>query len=395
MKKLFSKTRYDLRGSALLVAILVMGVLISISLALSSLVFRELRITKDVIDAGRAYYAAESGIEEALYYLNTELPGWHVDESLGKVGEKSLFEYDVKNTCNSYPCFDRDEFEVLDVPLEAFYDVLELNETITIPLFTVEDGKIESVENFTVEFFGAFDPRTDLKLQNVSGWDVLSWKVFGMSKVGDSYITESIGDFTAFASGNTASGDDVFANVATPSWFGTVDCDEMVDRGSGITGIRCPTYVLNIANSEDGKICTNTQARDYWGYIDGEVRSIYDCYEIGQFLESHQPGPNSTGLNYLNLTNFMNPAVFEESVYPSREERVRASRLYFRVETYDKDTVREFADIVSDGYSGDLKQSLSVRIKRGSFMPVFNFSLYSTYKDEEKGEGDSYWYRED
>ncbi|MBD3330561.1 hypothetical protein GF354_03445 [Candidatus Peregrinibacteria bacterium] len=387
------KKKFNNKGSALLVALLIMGVLISISLALSGLIFREVRVTKALLDSGKAYYAAESGVEEALYYLNTELPGWSTDRNIGKTSDSSAFEYEVKNACNSYPCFDSGEYEVRNVPYEVFYDVLNLNETLTIPLFTVKDGEIQSVTDFTVEFFPAFDPSTDLKIKNVSGWDILRWKIFGMTKIGDSYETESIGDFTAFSSGSAPNGENIFANVERPSWFGTVDCDDSgLERGSSIGGIKCPTYVLNISNSEDGKVCTNTQARDYWGYQEGEVRTIHDCYEIGKFLEDHSAGKNnSTGLNYLTLTNMMNPSVLDDQKFWSKAEREKASRLYFRIETYDKDTVREFAEIVSNGYSGSSKQSLSVQIRRGSFMPVFNFSLYSTYKDEEEGEGDDYW----
>ncbi len=372
------------QGSALLVSILIMGVLVTVSIALSSLVFREMGVTKSLIESGRAYYAAESGVEKALYSLNTELPGWHVEDERADVSDISNYEYSVKNTCNSYPCFDDDEYDVQNVPLEAFYDVLELNENLTIPLFTVEDGEIVSVKDFTVEFFPAFDPSSDLKIKTVTGWDVLRWKVFGMKKVDDSYKTESIGDFTAFSSGSAPNGDNIFANVARPSWFGTVDCDQMPERGSGISDIRCNEYDVSvILQAKDGQICTNIQSRDYLGYVDGEVRAIYDCYDISKFMEDHQVGVDgATGLNYLSLTNLMNPSVFDDDVFMTKRERALASRLYFRVETFADDTVREYAQIVSDGYSGNSKQSLRVELKRGSFMPVFNFSLYSTYESE-------------
>lgn len=369
------------KGSALLVAVLIMGVLLSISIALSSLVLREVGITKSLVDSGKAYYAAESGVEEALYKLNTELSGWQDQKSDIAVGDGESFSYLVKNSCNSYPCFDEEEYDVAEVPLEAFYDVLELNETLTVPLFTVVDGEIHSVKNFTVEFFPAFDPSTDLKIKTVTGWDVLRWKVFGMRKDGGKYVTESIGDLTAFAAGSAPNGNNVFANVERPSWFGTVDCDQMSERAVGGANIRCNEYDTSvILKSDGGQICTNIQSRDYLGYVNGEVRTIYDCYDIGKFMEDHQLGVNgSTGLNYLTLTNMMNPAVFDEDRFRTRVERMSASRLYYRVETFEDTVVREYANIVSDGYSGDSKQSLQVKMKRGSYMPVFNFSLYSTY----------------
>jgi len=107
MKKIITKIWNDNSGTALLTAMLIMGVLIAISIALSGLVIREVKVTKDLMDAGRAFYAAESGVEEALYFLNNKLPGWEPPEDgqsrdLGENG--SNFKYSIKNTCNSYPC---------------------------------------------------------------------------------------------------------------------------------------------------------------------------------------------------------------------------------------------------------------------------------------------------
>jgi hypothetical protein len=365
MRKTFLKFK-ERSGSALLVAILIMGVFLTVSISLSTIIFREVNLTKALLDSGRAYYSAESGIEEALYSLNTELPGFNVENKIGKVSEDSVFEYSLKNTCNGYPCYSDDEYELENVPLEMFYSVLQLNETITIPLFTVKDGEIKAVKNFTVQFFPAFDPSTDLKIKSISGWDILRWKVFGMRNVDGRYITESIGDLTAFSSGSAPSGDNVYANVDRPSWFGTVDCDQMPVRMGGASGIKCIEYDKSvILQAEDGQVCLNTQARDYLGYVGGEVRNIYACYDIKKFLDDHAVGVNgSTGLNYLTLTNMMNPAVFDDDKFPTIRERMEMSRLYYRVETFDDEVVRDLAEIVSDGYSGKSKQSLKVNIRR-------------------------------
>lgn len=376
------------RGTALLVALLVMGVLLAISLALSSLIFRETRVTKNLMASGRAYYAAESAVEEALYNLDSKLPGWSTVDSTSGVGKSARFSYSVKNKCNAYPCLDKEEYELdnADIPVPAyqFYDVLELNENITIPMFTVdEEGNVDPVEDFTVEFFTNFDPNSDLKLniENVSGWDVLRWKLFGMRNVDGSYKTESLHDFTAVsAAKNVKTGEDFLSNAKSPSWFGTVDCDSTAkDRLTN--EIKCPYYGnINIANGNGEKrFCTNIEARDYYLYSGDEFVSKKSCYPIKDFLDIHKAGSpeGGTGLNYLSLTNLMNPAMLRDSF--SAQQKKDASRIYFRVETYDKDTVRELANIVADGYSGGVKQSINVNIKRDSYMPVFNFSLYSTF----------------
>lgn len=397
-------------GTALLVALLVMGVLIAISLILSSLILREIRITKDLIDSGKAYYAAESGIEMSLYGLNNNLPGWQPRYKSFKVDEEynAVGEYKVDNRCNSYPCFESG-FDLKGVPAKEFYDVLDLNEAITIPLFIAEDdGSVKDVEHFTVEFFAPFNPVEHLNIssEDLYGWDVLRWKIFGIHKDVNVNVTETISDFTAVNMVNTQDSEDFMTNSSKPSWFGTISCSQDLSeeqkKSRYATGIECIPYFVGSASGELVEIdpeefgqvskifagrCSQTEAREYYAYqYIGDERkliSINGCYSIRAFLEEHK-------LNYLSLTNLINPAVFVSDV-----DKEALSKLYFRVELFTDQTVREFADITSDGYSGKTKKSINVKIKRGSFMPVFNFSLYSTYMDEEAQHGYDYWYEEE
>lgn len=423
MIKDLSKNR---RGTALLVALLVMGVLIAVSLILASLIFREVRITNDVVDAGKAYYAAESGIEIALFELDNNLPGWGTQEDGAGIPQyqalklddefDSVGEYRVDNSCNSYPCFDPD-IDQDSAPLSAYYNHLDLNESVTIPLFVVKDGKEIPAKNFSVQFYAAFN-LDDLKLDktNLSGWDILRWKLFGLYN--GTNATETISDFTAISTYRQdqkdlniadleSGGIPDFGNIASnPSWFGSVSCTGQAGRDND--DITCNPYEDVLSETayftkklyesatagadasvqqggyESGIVvgqCTNTQAREVYVYGgDGKIDDsdiqdgIHSCYEIGDFLATHH-------LNYLVLTNLMNKAVLDETKF-SPEQKDILSRLYYRVEVFDGDeVVREFASIEANGYSGDIKQSIDVKIKRGSFMPVFNFTLYSTYKD--------------
>lgn len=393
-------------GSALLTALLVMGVLMSVSLALSSLVLREIYTTREVLDAGSAYYGAESGIEVSLYNIKHNLPGWETPKKgfvpLQVDDEKKVVtEYKVDNTCNAYPCFGSD-FAKESAELSAFYDVLDLNESITVPLFVVgDDGKEHRVQNFTVEFYGVFDPMNDLKIKGdkfkISGWDILRWKILGISQNDIKNKTESISDFTALSLLNQTEGKEKKStNAETPTWFGSVSCSDQNDRYTG--EIKCTSYPKIGGQAEKTTIgdqiaktvvgdCSYTEAREHYVYVNGEVQSTETCYPIANFLSGHK-------LNYLTLTNMMNPAVFDDNKF-NEEERIARSKLYFRIELFGEDgkelsggavggnkTVREYAEIVSNGYSGSSKQSISVNLKRDSFMPVFNFSLYSTFKTD-------------
>ena len=418
-----------------------MGVLIAVSLVLGSLIFRETRITREFLDAGRAYYAAESGVEIALYGLNNYLPGWQPSPDSGEYkfievdSERfAVGEYRLKNRCKAYPCFDDEEFDrdsLGNSNYRVYYDVLDLNRSITIPLFVAEqddEGVISTtpVTDFTVEFFAPFNPHEHFDFDAgfdkdlLAGWDILRWKIFGINKDPQARVTESISDFTALSMINNWGDDPNFiisSNATVPSWFGTIDCDEGNDRYTD--QITCPPYFykneIKVDTQDFGQIskidagtCSHTEAREFYlyKYYLGERKLIGDnirsCYPIEFFIQSHD-------LNYLTLTNLINPAVFKD---PTNN---KLSQLFFRVELFSGDeivndegeitgytdpngpgyTVREYADITANGYSGDSKQSINVKIKRGSFMPVFHFSLYSTYMDESAGHDNDYWYGSD
>lgn len=410
------------QGTALLVALLVMGVLISISLALSTLILRELWTTKGVLDAGKAYYAAESGIEVALYELDNNLPGWQTPDANYvplKLDDdfKAVGEYRVNNTCNAYPCFDEGfNKDTVSDDYRIFYDVLDLNESITIPLFVVDPiTKVEiPVENFMVQFYAAFDPNIHFKdsLRNafdgkggLTGWDIMRWKIFGIRESETNQRTESISDFTALSIVNSAGSneDGQITNSGKPSWFGSLSCTDIKSKFKDqlyAPKIQCIDYPpKNIEEfvvdgqeaSSFAGYCETTEAREYYNYgEDNKVDSedIFSCFPIDSFIKDHD-------LNYLSLTNLMNPAVLDDSL--SLDQKDALSKLYFRVEFfYDEEALhgdgevygnqvqREFADITANGYSGNSKQSINVKIQKGSFMPVFNFSLYSTYKTDDE-----------
>ncbi|PKL37064.1 hypothetical protein CVV38_04230 [Candidatus Peregrinibacteria bacterium HGW-Peregrinibacteria-1] len=373
-------------GSALVVALLVMGVLMAISMILSVLILRETGLTRRMVDSGQAYYAAEAGVEEALYLLDRRLPGYEIDQkSVGVLPAGYVFS--IKNQCNAYPCFDPQDYDLSDVPEEKLYDFLELNETLTLPMFAVDvddngNEVVVPVENFTVEFFTKFNPATDLDIDvgMLSGWDVLRWKLFGMKEVDGRLVTNSIHDFTAVSSlQNRSTGEEFSSDAMSPSWFGTTDCSESILQDDRISDrIRCNVYVYHRPLSDGGSLnCQQTEARDHYVYSGGELISKSSCYSIKNFIDDHV-GLDATGLNYLTLTNLMNPDVLSVKKYPTLEARMRAARIYFRVETYDKNTVREFAEISVDGEKGGIRQSIDVVVGRDSHAPVFNFSLYST-----------------
>ena len=361
------------KGTALLVALLVMGILTAVSLAISSLIIREIGITRLALDAGRAYYAAESGVELALLQLEENLAGY--EPAGGEIGvefEDSEVVFGISNKATEYPYIDPEQYELGGVSPEVYYDVLELNESITVPLFTVGEGGLNNVTKFVVQYYVDFD-FNDLKIKQsggfpVEGWDILRWKIYGM---GEGAVTESINDFTAV----TVTDSGAVTNAAAPTWFGSVSCE--TDDEKGIVCYQYGELDPILIENEDGQMiyagsCLPTQAREHYFYSGGKVEEVKHCYDIGTFLENHE-------YNYLTLTNLMNPAVF--SIDFNKATREKKSRLYFRVVVLGDSgasIVREFAEINSTGESGESKVKLNVLKKRDSYLPVFNFALYQT-----------------
>jgi hypothetical protein len=254
------------KGSALLIALLMMGVLMTLTLGISTLVLREIRVTQSIVDANKAYYAAEAGVERSLYELSKSLPGvepkgdytvavssagsgagvWlseSVDEFLQKYNPGFAFKYQTSNRADSVPSFpDKQPIfmekvasnagdSTIDCQLStarspfafAFtkekvyqdcgrvtYRKLGLNETHIIPLFSAVKGEdVLNVNDFLVQYYlnikdgsALYGEFAGMKLES---FDVLRWKIYGKPLQDDGVQrTESIADFYPGVTNNSA-----------------------------------------------------------------------------------------------------------------------------------------------------------------------------------------------
>ncbi len=224
MKKLLSQFGVDggrseagaRRGSALLITLLLLGILMTLALGVSSLVIREIVVTQSVVDANKAYYAAEAGVEHALLGLNRKLAGYEpvgefsppsendnggsgsgggeanpalASQTVRAVDPDYAFSYSTSNKTDAVPGFPDDEpifVEQVAVSGEggslvadcrpagartpfalalnkqqfyeqcprATYRKLGLNETHIIPLFSTDDsGQPQNVNDFLVQYY--------------------------------------------------------------------------------------------------------------------------------------------------------------------------------------------------------------------------------------------------
>lgn len=376
-------------GSALLVALLVMGILMTLTLGLSSLVVREIGQTSDAVEAGKAYYAAEAGIEQALYELSERLPGYETGDWVNVDEEFLDYRYNINNKGDSIPYFPPDEpvfltpdnavpadFLYTDRPSET-YNVLGLNETVTIPLFTDNgDGTYEDVDRFLVQYYVDFEIADQLKS---AGWklenfDVLRWKVFGNPE-SDTLKTDAISDFYPAHSSDGptmpvcigSDGAAALRDGANYNCLIPVAQQYEVSEGGQATGV-----------VDDAEFAAAwSQARECYVSEAGTLVApnpdgVQRGCSIQTFIDTHNR-------NYITLTNVVNPDIVGISNIDLRASR---ANIYYRViaDPSGPELVRDFADIKSDGFArdGQIRQSIDVKLRMSSFLPVFNFSLYRT-----------------
>ncbi len=383
------------KGSALLITLLVMGVLMTLALGLSSLVMREIRITSDIVNSGRALYAAESGVESALLDINQKLPGFEKEDKMidGEllvnndsfdIEENLSFDYSINNRTKSVPFVDTEVINkeiAINNPKQYLYNVLELNDTITIPLFIQnEDGSVENVTDFRVEYFIDDVIAQEWKYQVQNQYiDMLRWKITGINsgtELGnvcskyydpnpDKLTTESIGDYLPVL--------DV-SHSEYPSCFGTKK-GSVTDDKSGITYNENCAFLWKWAREAFVfQVDENGVARTVKYTDDADT---FNPVTIKEFLNCHNT-------NYLSLSNIMNPQFLKGL---SDFERRNNAKIYYRIliPNDNEYTTRDFAKIKSTGNFRNLRKQIEAFIKPDTFMPVFNYSLYRT---QVGGEGD-------
>lgn len=383
------------KGSALIIALLIMGILMTLALGLSNLVIREVGITNDIVNSGKAYFAAEAGIESALLDLHQNLPGYEIEKIVtdgefevgGNIYQTGMsedadleFYYQIENRTHTVPYIDTQIVNPAVVnadPIKTF-NVLDLNESVSIPLFiSNEKGETVNVKAFRVEYFitgNAISPAWLLKGAQ-EDIDMLRWKITGIKTTGVSpgsdpnappkLLTESIGDYLPTIGGS---------NENQPTCFGTQNSlTDMVFDGI--------SYNENCLETTLGKIYYFAREAYTFDIIQNskgefEYKTVPHLREqntemrIGDFLEEHSH-------NYLTMTNIFNPSMLNGE---STEEKERNARIYYRVVIPNEDeyTIREFAKITSTGYVRRLRKRIEAFIRPDKFMPVFNFSLYRT-----------------
>lgn len=402
------------RGSALLITLLLLGVLMTLTLGISTLVIREIHVTQSVVDANKAYYAAEAGVERGLGNLSKQKAGFEAsggfeaadaegDAFLKKFDPTYSYSFSVSNQSDSVPSFpDKQPIfadkiaisgaggeQVVDCQLSsnsnptalayskeqlyqdcprATYRKLGLNETAIIPLFSAVDGGTVSVNDFLVEYYlnlrdgsDLYPPFNGMKLED---FDVLRWKIYGQPLTTDNGVqkTESIADFYPGVNNNAPD---------RPVCIGT-DASVRAVTGAGVAAETCmfpslskkPPTKAELAGTENlndvtlwsaARECYQTDAGSAvtgGALIKGTTIGDFTGCSMRDFIDNHKE-------NYLILTNMVNPNVAGIANINDPAQLARAD-IYYRVIARKDDPasavkapklVKDFAEIHSQGFA--------------------------------------------
>lgn len=416
MKKLLKQSGVK-KGSALLITILMMGVLMTFTLGISTLVIREIKVTQSIVDANKAYYASEAGVERALLGLTKNLAGYEpkgkfletnaeVDPFLSKYDPSYSYKFDTSNQTDSVPSFSDDSpifvdkaaftdssgETVADCVLSnssnpfafaytkdqlyqdcprATYRKLGLNETAIIPLYSTDaSGIATSVNDFLIEYYlnvkdgsALYPPFNGIKLEN---FDVLRWKIYGQPLAGsDVQRTESIADFYPGVTNNSAD---------RPVCIGTDATIRAVKATDGKTEETCifpslskrPPTKDDLEGSEDlSDVTLWSAARECYQtdagvavtggqLIKGTTKGDFTGCLMRDFVDNHQQ-------NYLILTNMVNPNIVGIANINDPSQLARAD-IYYRVlarrDEPDSSVpapklVKDYAEIKSLGFAAN------------------------------------------
>jgi len=416
------------KGSALLVTLLMLGILMTLVLGISTLVIREIGVTQSIVNANKAYYSSEDGVENALLQLSLNLPGFEPATQPVKFSAAATdydpnfqYEYSIDNKTDAVPGFSDkkpifvepalvsggsdgslvNDCKISDAKspfalaytkdqiykdcVRATFRKLPLNQTDIIPLFSSDgtSGATE-VDDFIVEYYlnikngsGLWGEFTGLPLNE---FDVLRWKIYGQPKVDNGVQrTESIADFYPVIENN---GPNSPVCIGTDGSIGSADgClypslskrppkPEDIGSGENLNDVTLWSAARECYQTDAGVAVTGG------ALIKGTTQGDATGCSMRDFIDNHKQ-------NYLILTNMVNPNIVGISNIHDPSQLARAD-IYYRVIARKGPSapklVKDFADISSQGFSnsGQVVQTLNVQYKAPGFLPVFNFSLYKT-----------------
>lgn len=382
------------RGSAILISLLVMAVLVVISLGLNSLIVSELVVQRDEVERLKAFYAAESGIERGLLDVyEKNMPGFTRPYLIAKdISSAETNILDDKYFTAPEPLTKGDgsgynyRYQVVgqDMELPCSYDpqknddyyLLEANQSATIPLHKYVEGadlEKEEVKDFLVEYYVEGAGLTPGAIaQILDKVDVLRWKILGINtSINQNYRRSLTGQFT----------DSISDYLPLNSLTNTSENPSQFATKVGLLSLAGgKSDIWTKANYYYKRTDVSDASADY--YRNDRSKTISDFLDQNISTDKHE-------FNYLMLTNVLGENTkleggrfVRDDSNPAYDDLTGKQKLFYRIKADDtqegnKQTLACEGFLVrSDGVFRNAKQSIDMKISLDTFLPVFDFVLY-------------------
>jgi len=358
------------KGNALLIAILLTGILVLITVSLANLITAETRQLGQMIENGRAQYLAEAGSEAALFLVHQNRPGFEpkinnkplvisYDESKRYLPEPvEQFSLNIEASEQTLPIVEDyiRELSQGDVTYKSqLFDTLELNESISIPM---QPG----TTNFEFQYYMPVETDESVRLPE---FDVLLWKLFGVNN--NTNLTDFMTEYLPAAIPAQREP----RTAISPASFGT--------QGTGQT-YNCGIKFEFSEGNEDDDIQPLSPEE-----VEESVNDPRPCDSVQEFVQNH----NNKGLR-LFVTNAVNPSMLSRATLAPSITLQEAAIIKYRICTPDCSTIDNpkssgeenlvptFTRITSSGRYRDTEKRLRTSVNQEGFLPVFDFAIYRT-----------------
>lgn len=379
-------------GSALLIAVLLMSVLILITIGLSRLVSSETRQIGEMIRNGSAEYLAEGGTElgQLIFYniqegSESQFDGLYSFELNNDDKPSQKIQFAIQGTTNHIPIQQQSLFQAYEktptdqLKQQLFQQLLPGESTeIFINDQSKEDG-------FEVEYYLPNLNETDLGNFTQGDLDVLLFKISGEQLEKDNYTIDFVTEYFP-AGGPVGTSINTGKSANLPAKISTT-----LNNGFSIGNFF--KYSDGESTASEPNVNCDTTAEGVNCDIKLREDAVQETRSFNEFLNSHNKNVISL-TNAVNLSQINTPTGnIDYSRYNELLENVGS--IYFRVcsptckiaETTNakdeiqtsKQLVSPFVLIQSQGiFANNTTKNLNTQLTRPNALSVFDFAIYRT-----------------
>ncbi len=321
------------KGSSLIVSLGIMSLLLILSGGIIATIFRSSHLTNNIANSNKAYFAAESGLEEALYEVSNHLSGFEANDSIA-LTNKSRYDYEIEYR-NDGPDSNIPRIGEGNSPIDADWNKIEYKGTYNLNLFYDQ-----STKGNQTEYDCTLGPCTDIVNPNASSFNL--------------YVRTP--DFDG-----DGDGDYVLApNETFLTWSLTGLSKTSSDREYTLLPI---TDSANLNHSEiTGDKMNNAPSS-----------VVLNLNTYGEDLED-----NESAISTFLANGDLHMPRFKISVASELVDNIgnQIPYLEFKIEADNVILPDSFVTITSEGYAALTKQTIQTKIKQDGALSLFDYAIF-------------------